>query len=400
MKGTNPYFKCLRGRAVRIALAWAALLAGYPVCAGNPAERAEASLETARALVITGNFDDAALAYSRLVATDSTDAVKNAEFAYVLALEGLYDAALIRLERIRLTNTDPATDYFTHEVITMMGYDGLADALVQGSPPGWILQKGPGYLEKYRRTIVEENASPANLNEQFKQANRLTARNAVYRSLVTFENLIRQAPEEYLLYAGYSIALERAGKPELAAGALDKALVLLKQQPGQESNIAILEKRQTALRQIAGPGTVQPKGNPPITGAGETFSPRMMAYAGGFASSQYISVNGRVGSFFSKSSYATFDFGMTSMNGSALTNLGFTVFDRQKIMVLGVGMTGSFGEGSSLFYGKVSMGPSFMNKKGTASIDIFLDGKIPLKKGVSTQMGLSVGRSIYFGKRK
>jgi hypothetical protein len=41
-----------------------------------------------------------------------------------------------------------------------------------------------------------------------------------------------------------------------------------------------------------------------------------------------------------------------------------------------------------------------MNKKGTASFDIFLDGKVPLKKGYSTLMGLSIGRSFYFGKRK
>jgi hypothetical protein len=400
MNGTNPYLKNLRGCAVRIALAVAALLSGGPVSGGNPAERAVASLETARALVITGNFDDAALAYARLVATDSTDAVINAEFAYVLALEGLYDAALIRLDRIRLTHTDPEADYFAHEVITLMGYDRLADEVVQGTSPAWILQKGPEFREKFRRAAADAVNTPEMLNERFRQANRLTARNAVLRSLVSFEDLIRQAPEEYLLYAGYSIALEKAGKPGLAAGALERGLVLLKQQPGQENNVAILEKRLATLKQSGTAGMKSPIGNPGAAASGETFSPRMMAYAGGFASSQYISVNGRVGSFFSRTSYATFDFGMTSVSGSALTNLGFTVFDRQKIMVLGVGMTGSFGEGSSLFYGKVSMGPSFMNKKGTASFDIFLDGKIPLKKGVSTQMGLSIGRSIYFGKRK
>lgn len=385
---------------VRIALAVAALLAGGPVSGGNPAERTMASLETARALVITGNFDDAALAYARLVTADSTDAVINAEFAYVLALEGMYDAALIRLDRIRIMHADPVADYFAHEVITLMGYDRLADEVAQGTSPAWILQKGPEFREKYRRARAETTVSPDMLNDRFRQANRLTARNAVLRSLVAFEDLIRQAPEEYLLYAGYSIALEKAGKPDLAAGALERGLVLLKQQPGQENNVVILEKRLASLKQSGAAATKSPKSNPAATASGETFSPRMMAYAGGFASSQYFSVNGRVGSFFSRSSFATFDFGMTSMSGSALTNLGFTIFDRQKIMVLGIGMTGSFGEGSSLFYGKISMGPSFMNKKGTASFDIFLDGKIPLKKGVSTQMGLSVGRSIYFGKRK
>jgi hypothetical protein len=107
-----------------------------------------------------------------------------------------------------------------------------------------------------------------------------------------------------------------------------------------------------------------------------------------------------VGSFFTRTNYATFDFGMTSASGATYANLGFSVYDRQGIFVLGVGMTGSFGEGSSVLYSKISVGPSFMNKKGTASFDIFLDGKVPLKKGYSTLMGLSIGRSFYFGKRK
>jgi len=126
----------------------------------------------------------------------------------------------------------------------------------------------------------------------------------------------------------------------------------------------------------------------------------MMAYAGGYLSSSYSSLSVRFGQFFTRNDYATVDLGMTNSSGSTYANVGFTIFNRQKIFVLGLGLTGSFGGGNSLFYSKLSVGPSFMNKKGTASFDIFLDGKVPLKKGYATMMGISVGRSIYFGKRK
>lgn len=366
----------------------------------NPAAHSGAAVDAARALVITENFDDAALAYARLLAADSTDAALNAEFAYVLALEGMYDAALIRLDRVRLSEKT-VTDFYAHEVLTLMGHAQLADNLLQETAPDWIRDKGPQYLEKYSRTSLSaDSLRTEDLTERFKRANRLTTRNASLQSITLFEDLIRQAPGEYLIYVGYSIALERADQADLAASALETGLVLLKEQPGQESNIAILEKRLGTLKQKAETGAKSGTSATAVQAGSEIFNPRMMAYAGGFVSSSYTSLNGRVGSFFTRSNYATFDFGMTSSGGSTYANLGFTVFDRQKIFVLGFGLTGSFGEGSSIFYSKISMGPSFMNKKGTASFDIFLDGKVPLKKGYSTQLGLSIGRSFYFGKRK
>jgi hypothetical protein len=41
-----------------------------------------------------------------------------------------------------------------------------------------------------------------------------------------------------------------------------------------------------------------------------------------------------------------------------------------------------------------------MNRKRSASFDVFLDGQQPLApKGAATVLGMSVGRSVYFGKR-
>jgi tetratricopeptide (TPR) repeat protein len=365
----------------------------------SPGRASAAVADQARALVITENIDDAAVAYAQLVAKDSNDAVLAAEFAYVLALEGMYDAALIRLDRVRGPGKETATDFFAHEVIALMGYPGLADRLIQGTAPDWIGNNAPRLREKFGRNLPADQRT-TNPADQFKRANRLVSQNATLQSLTLFEELIRQFPGEYLFYVGNSIALERSDRPDLAVQSLEAGLTLLKEQPGRETDVALLDKRLATLQQKvavkAGSGTPKPA----IQTGGEIFNPRMMAYAGGFISSSYTSLNGRVGSFFTRTNYATFDFGMTSASGATYANLGFSVYDRQGIFVLGVGMTGSFGEGSSVLYSKISVGPSFMNKKGTASFDIFLDGKVPLKKGYSTLMGLSIGRSFYFGKRK
>jgi hypothetical protein len=76
------------------------------------------------------------------------------------------------------------------------------------------------------------------------------------------------------------------------------------------------------------------------------------------------------------------------------------VYDRKKYFVYGTGLLMTSGNGNTAFYLKLSVGFSKMNINRTSSFDIFLDVNYGLAKGALTSFGLSVGKSIYFGKRK
>jgi len=375
------------------------------VASGNTGKLAE-PVETAHGLVLTENFENALSVYANLLLKDSLNGSLNAEFAYVLALEGIYDAALIRIDKIWTINQGTAeTVYYTSQVLSLMGYDVLAAEIVKNrngySEPKWISPKAGAFLEKYKRTAPDTTGlSPSGIVKTFNQANKNAAQGQTIQSLVLFDKITGRYPDEYFFYVGYSLALEKAGMQEKAVQVTERAISLLGDDPEQERVKQILDQRLIMLKGKSDSDHSNQKTPSSTNTTNEQGGLNLMAYGGGFISKGFTNINVRAGIFFTKNSYATLDVGLSGTSSAVYTNLGLTVYNRQKIFVGGFGLTGSFGEGNSVFYSKISVGPSIMNKKGTASLDIFLDGKMPLKKGYPTVMGISVGESIYFGKRK
>lgn len=83
----------------------AAVFYGRDNCSGNTIakespDRPASAIDAARAFVIAEDFGRAVSAYSVLVRKDSSNVLLNAEYAYALALNGIYDGALARLDRI------------------------------------------------------------------------------------------------------------------------------------------------------------------------------------------------------------------------------------------------------------------------------------------------------------
>jgi len=117
--------------------------------------------------------------------------------------------------------------------------------------------------------------------------------------------------------------------------------------------------------------------------------------------SSYSNLSLRYGYFVSGESNISINFGWskTKTSGSS-SNLGFSYYYRKNIFVGGVGFQATFQDGTSALYYKVSAGLSFMNKKHTASYDIFIDSNKGFNEAAPTIINLSIGRSIYFGKRK
>jgi hypothetical protein len=126
----------------------------------------------------------------------------------------------------------------------------------------------------------------------------------------------------------------------------------------------------------------------------------MMAYAGFMLAPSLININCRIGYYISGSSNVSFDFGVAKNAGVTSVNLGLSGYVRKNSLVSGAGLLLTSGNGNTTLSLKISVGISKINKNQTSSLDIFLDGNAGLTKGSLTTIGLSIGKSIYFGKRK
>jgi tetratricopeptide (TPR) repeat protein len=369
-------------------------------------DRPGPALDAARALVIARDFGRAVSAYAVLVRKDSSNVLLNAEYAYALALNGIYDGAMARLDRIwRPGANTPVVDFFTSQVFALMGYETLAvevgKKIEAGSVPDWIASDASDLLMKYSDRNPSDNMTEGgDVVTDFRRANRLAAQNYNLMAVAMFEGIITAYPGEYLPYVGSSIALEKAGLDEQAVAAVEKALAILGDGPENQETRQVLQNRLTEMkmRTVSGgrnavPAAAAKKGS-------ETSGRRMLAYAGGMISPSYLSLNGRFGTFISGSGSLSADLGITRSGGAMSLNLGAMNYFRQRIFAGGYGLNLGFGGGSTAVNVKVSVGLSIMNKNSRASWDIFLDGQQPLvPKGATTTVGLSIGRSIYFGSR-
>jgi len=372
---------------------------------GKP-DKAGPSLNAARAFIISEDFSKAVSTYAVLLQKDSASASLNAEYAYALALNGIYDAALARLDRVWTPNSGSTdVNFFTSQVFALMGYDLLAvefgNKIAAGSTPAWISSAAPAFLQSYADRMPGDNMSEnGDVVADFKRANRLTAQNYNLMSIAMFEGIITGYPGEYLPYVGSSIALEKAGMYEKSAQAMEQALAVIGDNPDQQETRQMLEARLTDIRGKSSTEGKNSSTNLTATAKPDAKGRRMLAYAGGMISPSYLSLTGRFGTFISKAGSLSADIGVSSSGGGASLNLGVMNFFRQKIFAGGYGLGVGFGGGSTTFNIKISVGFSIMNKDKSSSWDIFFDGQQPLApEGSATVVGMSIGRSMYFGSR-
>jgi hypothetical protein len=132
---------------------------------------------------------------------------------------------------------------------------------------------------------------------------------------------------------------------------------------------------------------------------GDAMNPQMLMYVGAMFGTGYTSLNGRIGYFMSETTNGSVDVGLTSSSGSTNANLGLSVYGRDRMFVYGAGLLCTVGT-STYLSAKITVGLSFMNKNHTGSFDIFFDGNESLTKSAPTTITISIGRSVYFGKRK
>jgi len=276
-----------------------------------------------------------------------------AEYAYALALSGIYDAALINLDHIKRPTNEQEVNYFTAQVFALMGYDDIANEFWKPSDnniPAWIALNTAQLLEKYKNKLPKlKKTSNEELKAKFKRANELAAYHSYFQSIALFHQIIDLVPNEYLPYAGYSIPLEKIGALEASARSVEKAISLV------GDHLQAAEKRQFLQHRLE---TIEARKaetirNGPaseITKKLDANHPQMIAFAGASAAPSLTTLNFRIGYYLANQTNAAFNFGVSNTPGGSSVSLGLTAYCSIRSFVYGAGVQYSSAGYSSILY--------------------------------------------------
>jgi tetratricopeptide (TPR) repeat protein len=359
----------------------------------------ELSIQEVRNLVLQKRIGEALSGYSYLVAKDSLNTNLLAEYSYALALNGAYDCALMNLDRVRLVS--PKSDegaFYSALVFSLMRYNDLFEGFIKNIPnskiPKWISFDNHSDLLSTFQQPFQVNTD--DFPTAFVRVNQLTAAGLYLQSIALYEEIIKQEPAVYLAHVGYSIVLEKAGLYQKAHQELDIAIKMMGDTPEDLNAKAVFEKRNKAIaNKVNSPKNLKNK----WLKYKSDFNPQTMLYVGGMVAEHSVSLDSRFGLYLTNTFNGAVDFGLSSSSGNFSANLGMSGYQRFGIFVCGVGPNLQVGDVTVLTW-KSSFGLSFINRKRNSSWDIFFDWYVPTGKDAKMSYGISIGKSIYFGKRK
>lgn len=369
-------------------------------------------ITAARNLVLIGNINDAIIKYDKLVKNGNYNKLEKdgkpnttimMEYAYALALGGLYENALLYLDRAILLKANAEIYFYSAQVLSLMGYADLASEFWKEggtvSKPQWL---GNEYLSLQQKFAHKE---PAIINHDhdsiaYKRANTLAAKGMYLQSIVLFQELTDKIPDLFFPYIGYSTIWESIGMYGKAAQELEKGIILMNIQKDSTLNDA-LSAFKNHLSDLKGK-TITLSSNSLTTQA--TKETTIMLNGGLMIAKSFFSFNGRIGYFLVEkvrtSTSVAFNLGVSGGSGSAYFNTGLSLYKRYRFLMVGAGLNASLGK-SSTFGFQWSGGFCFMNRTGKSSFDILYNQIIPIPlKDSKILNGFSIGLTYYLGTRK
>jgi tetratricopeptide (TPR) repeat protein len=361
------------------------------------------SQQSARNFVVRGKISEAIVEYALLAQKTSGKTEIMLEYAYALA--GLHENALMYLDKANRQGADKkALSFYAAQVFSLMGHPDMAAGFwkpTDNTPPQWLAADYISLLRNYTASQTINREIP---DSAFVRANALAAKRQYFQSLALFRELEQMFPDNYLPYAGSSLVWEKTGKREIAARKLDTCIVLMNKMLHEDS----LSREDAALLTNALPAfnehlqklqskkllSASPKESP--------ANPQYTAYAGGMLSSTINSLNIGGGWFFSETANLSGNLGLSGSNGSTFFTIGASYYHRKNSWVSGYGLNMQFGGGNEALNYSGSVGYSIFNNAKNRSTDIFLIYGFPITPWDLNQfmIGISIGQSLYFGKRK
>lgn len=355
--------------------------------------------------VLSEDFDKAVIGYAQLIedaqkqrtGTKGVDGDLIAEYAVALAFSGIYDGALMNIDRARMLDGKNA-DFYTALILNLMCYPDLAvqfwEEDFDGAAPAWIARQYKAMIEKFRRTpaINSDEADTA-----FVRANALAANSQCIQSIVIFQEICDNYPEDYLPFVGYSIVWEKMNNYSKAAEVLEHGISLMSTENNDDAVSAFNNHLVNLHNEI-----VFADNKSWMRKTMDRYEPSMMLYAGGAVGKGSFELNSRLGFYTNNKVSGSVNLGYSLVGKESVFNIGFAGYKTLNVFVFGIGINEQIGK-DSVFSIAPSAGISLLNRKGNASYDIMLNLMVPCKKGNPVSFSVSFGRTFYFnykGKRR
>lgn len=352
-------------------------------------------VKEAQGLLIKGNVTNALYLFQQTVnhfilQRNSGQGVSGdllAEYAYALALNHDFEAALMSIDRARMVGTKYG-DFYAGQVMSLMGYTDAAQQLMNRAKiPDWISGTYQGLNAKYKTTASINRDSP---EAALKRANKLAVSRQTIQAMALFEELAAIYPEIYIIYVDYSTVWEGLGHFEHAAHLLQKGIDLMPQE--QNENKQIFTNHLSKVNQQAA-SFENASWMKRLLGMNP---PRMMAYVGASVAKNMYSLNGRIGIYTSNRFSASLNMGLNYASEAFSGSVGLSAYKTWGIFVGGLGVADVFSKDSNTLNLTPSVGLSFLNKNQTSSFDIMVNGYIPFFSDQKFSYSVSVGKTIYF----
>lgn len=347
----------------------------------------------ARKQLCQGNINEAIVLYSTLIENEkslrnggrSVNGDYVAEYAYVLALSGLYDGALMNIDLARSLHA-PTADFFTGQVLKVIGYKELGEGFdAKATVPEWIRGSYMTLNEKYK---TQASMDVSEYSASLQRANILSAAGQEIQALIIFESLEKQYPRYYLPFVCESTMWEKFGNLSFAQSSLSHGLSLY---PDDGS-----EKHKNYATHLAGlENQLYRTGESKWNALINKYEPRPMLYIGGSAGKNLFSLNSRIGLYTNNRFTASANIGYTYSGGSSFS-IGASCYKTWGFFMAGLGINEMLAKNNNLFTISPMTGLSFLNKDGNSSYDITLSIDFPFAKDAKVGYTLSFGRTFYF----
>ena len=355
----------------------------------NNGEFYAATYKNAQINLKAGDVDKAIVFYAQAVkqaherrnSGHGVDAELLAEYAYALALNHDFEAALINIDRARMLGTK-YVDFYSAQILLLMGHTYASEQFMKHAKiPNWI---GDVYIEFSRKCAVVTTINRDTPENALIRANKLAAQRQFIQAIALFEELKTLYPEVSIIYVDYSTLWESLGYYGYAEQLLQAGINKMPSSTDEKSKqifvnhlsevVALKDEYENAswLKRILG---MEP--------------PKMMAYVG-------TSVNGRIGFYSSNKFSASVNYGLNYAGEQFSGSVGISANKAWGIFVVGLGLSDQFGEKSNIFSFSPSVGLTFLNKSQTSSFDIMLNGYIPFSSNQKFSYSISIGKTIYF----
>lgn len=307
-----------------------------------------------------------------------------AEYAYALAASHNFEYALVNIDRARAMKAKHA-DFYTNQVLTLMGNRKLADEFSLADMPEWV--KPVCDTVRVKRSVEYEPGDSSTVRRtELDNVRRLAGSGQYVQALVLLRQLEEAYPGEYILPAVESAIWEKTGKREAAATCLNDAIKMM-------DNTVEKSEYSKRLEELK-------KSNLPLMKSVKKVMTenrvRTMVYAGGTIAKGNYALNTRVGVYTYNQYSASLNLSFIFTEGGFSGSLGLFGYKTWKFLMGGMGLSCMFSKGGGSVYLVPTVGVTFPNSNHTASFDVTFNCYVPLMKEAAFNWGLSFGRTFYF----